>query len=267
MSNKRCIPAELKDTTSRDAPSYKFMFDQTCDKISLHSYVVNSKSSGKKNVLALSSMPVILGTTKDDGKQKPAILKFYDFSKGGTDIIDQRMGNYSVNSMSPRWIMTTFAYLLDTARVNAQTIHSMNAGTDPRKSISFQFGWDLAIALVTPHIRSRKNSLLKKLNSKTLSKMNLILNDSEDDARSIEDQNLFPHPPISPKRNRCVSCIEALRNTSGAAKLYSKITALKTQCQCCGQSVCKQHSFIMCTKCHEKIKTAKPSNEDSMDML
>ena len=38
-----------------------------------------------------------LGETKDDGKCKPALLKFYDFRKGGTDIIYQCMGIFSVN--------------------------------------------------------------------------------------------------------------------------------------------------------------------------
>lgn len=34
----------------------------------------------------------ILGVTKDDGKNKPAVFKLFDFAKGGTDIVDQRMG-------------------------------------------------------------------------------------------------------------------------------------------------------------------------------
>ena len=48
------------------------------------SYVVNTESSGKRNILVLSTLNPILGLTKDDGKSKPAIIKFYDFTKGGT---------------------------------------------------------------------------------------------------------------------------------------------------------------------------------------
>ena len=37
-------------------------------------------------------MEPILGVTKDDQKFKPQIYKLYDFTKGGADIIDQKMG-------------------------------------------------------------------------------------------------------------------------------------------------------------------------------
>ena len=53
-----------------------------------------------KNILLLSSIPARLGTTKDDGKCKPVLLKFYDFSKGFIDNTDQRMGMFPVNTKS-----------------------------------------------------------------------------------------------------------------------------------------------------------------------
>ncbi len=62
--------------------------------MTLHSYVVCTKSTGKRNVLVLSTFLPIIGTTKDKQK-KPAIMKVYDYTKGGTDIMDQRMSNYS----------------------------------------------------------------------------------------------------------------------------------------------------------------------------
>ena len=57
------------------------------------SYVVNIKSSGKCNVLVLSTLNPTVALTNDDGKSKPAIIKFYGFTKGGTDIVDQIMRN------------------------------------------------------------------------------------------------------------------------------------------------------------------------------
>jgi hypothetical protein len=60
--------------------------------MTMTSYVVNIKSPGKRNVLVLVTTNPILGVTKDDGKSKPAIIKFYDSTKGGTDIVDQKMG-------------------------------------------------------------------------------------------------------------------------------------------------------------------------------
>ena len=60
--------------------------------LSLSSYVVKTSQGKKKYVLLLSTLEPILSVTSDDNKVKPAFYKLYDFTKGGTDIIDQRMG-------------------------------------------------------------------------------------------------------------------------------------------------------------------------------
>ena len=59
--------------------------------ISVTSYVVNTKSAGKRRVLLLSTMSPILVVTKGNEKEKPALTKLYNLSKGGTDIVDQRI--------------------------------------------------------------------------------------------------------------------------------------------------------------------------------
>ena len=43
---------------------------------------------------------------KDDGKKKSAIIKLYDFTKGETDVVDQKMGNYSVKPNSSKWTVS-----------------------------------------------------------------------------------------------------------------------------------------------------------------
>ena len=53
------------------------------------SYTVATKSKGKKNVVILSTMRPMDACTKDDDKFKPQIFKFYDFTKGSTDIVNQ----------------------------------------------------------------------------------------------------------------------------------------------------------------------------------
>ena len=97
-----------------------------------------------------------MGVTKDDGKKKPAIIKFYDFTKGGTDIMDQRMDSYTTSSKSKKWTKKTFRWMLDTARVNAQTILALVKGQNPRKADSFKCSWELAMSLIKPHIERRK---------------------------------------------------------------------------------------------------------------
>ena len=55
--------------------------------------------------------------------------------------------------------------MLDITRVNSQTIVSLNRGMHPRNTDSFNFAWDLAMALVFPHIQRRRvvSGLQKKL--------------------------------------------------------------------------------------------------------
>ena len=125
---------------------------------------------GDKNVLLLSTVEPILGTTKDDEAHKPALYKLYDFSKGGTDIVDQKIGNYTVKSKSRKWTNVALAYLLHTIRVNSSTLLAMNDGKDPKSINSFNFGFELATDLVMPHIdrRSRQGlslSVLQKISS------------------------------------------------------------------------------------------------------
>ncbi|XP_041481524.1 uncharacterized protein LOC121428771 [Lytechinus variegatus] len=170
MINRKGIPAEVKPTAGRDEFSYEVYWNVENQQMSLHSYmyVVRTKSTGPRNVLVLTTMKPILGTTTDGGKHKPAIFKLYDFTKGGTDIVDQRMQTYTTKAKSNRWTMVAFYYLLDTCRVNAQSILSMNQGLDPRKASSFEFGWDLVESLVVPYIQQRPTvglptSVLRKM--------------------------------------------------------------------------------------------------------
>ena len=99
--NRKGVPEEVKKIRGREQNSYEFFWDGT-GKLTLHSYVVNTKSSGRKNVLMLSTPQPILGTAKGDVRLKPAIYKVYDFTKGGTDVIDQRINLYTCKAKSRR---------------------------------------------------------------------------------------------------------------------------------------------------------------------
>ena len=118
--------------------------------------MVKTKSSGKQNVLLLSAVPPLLATTKDDNQSKLAIYKLYNFSKGGKDIIDQKMGFYGCKSKSKCWTMNSFLYV-DTCQVNASTICAMNNDLQPRNIKFVDFGFELALSLICPHIEQPSN--------------------------------------------------------------------------------------------------------------
>ena len=81
QSNRKGIPAEIKEIKDRETNSHEIYWKKDDGIINLHSCRVKTKISGKRNVLLLSTVPPLLATTKDDNKSKPAIYKLYDFSK------------------------------------------------------------------------------------------------------------------------------------------------------------------------------------------
>ena len=64
----------------------------------------------------------------------------HDFTKNGTDIINHKMGFYSVKMTTDRWTIVSLAYLLNTVHVNACSVYAINNGLDPKKQNSFDFG-------------------------------------------------------------------------------------------------------------------------------
>ena len=97
----------------------------------------------------------MLGITKDYGKIKLGIYKVYDFTKGRTDIIDQRVGFYACKPKSRKWTITVFSYVIDMARVNSSTTFALQKKYDPCKQDSFEYCYILLYQLVKPFIRSR----------------------------------------------------------------------------------------------------------------
>ena len=54
--------------------------------------------------------------------KKTQIYKVYDFTKGGTYIIDQRAQYYICKVKSNRWTIAAFLYILDNSQINASII-------------------------------------------------------------------------------------------------------------------------------------------------
>ena len=80
-------------------------------------------------------------------------MKVYDFSKGGTDISNQRCGSFTSATKTRRWPTKMLEYVLDVTRVNAQSVYCLNTGKDPNSGLdSFRFDRDLALSLVKPNM-------------------------------------------------------------------------------------------------------------------
>ena len=194
--NRKGIPKPLLSVDGREVESMVVIWEKEQHKISLTSYVTKT-ASGKKNVIVLSSQPVFPGVTKDGGKKKPQIIKFYDFSKGGTDIVDQRMDKFSTATKSKKWKRKVWSMILDASRVNAASIVALNLGKDPRKTNSFDFCWALGTALCIPFVQKRLET--PGLQSELKEKMIFFLKQQNALPPRVEVENprgvnIFPHP-------------------------------------------------------------------------
>ena len=180
--------------------------------------------------------------TKGDYKSKPQVFKFCDFTKGGTDVVDQ-MNDYLTNrAKSLRWVMIVLYYLLDLAHVNAKTIWCIKNGIDHHKLKSYYFGWDLAKTLTVPHVICRD---VNGLDLMIQPKRNLFF----DTAFVVPE----PKPKIkkrfecTAKRKKCV-----IHQANCKTKQEKDNCPRSTdQCQSCRGSICREHSLHLCMECLE----------------
>ena len=86
------------------------------------------------------------------------MYKLCDYTKGGADIVDQKITFYLSKTKSRKWTTIAFSYLLDICRINAASVLAMNEHTEPRKHNLFEVGFSLVLKLVKPFIQGKSNS-------------------------------------------------------------------------------------------------------------
>ena len=99
QKNRAGLPNELVDAKNKDEHGYEVYWDAFNFVLNLHSYTVLNKSTGEKNVILLSTVEAILGTTKKYKDKRPATIELYNYSKGGTDI--GMFQNFNIRGQSP----------------------------------------------------------------------------------------------------------------------------------------------------------------------
>ena len=240
QQNRVGIPPEMRDIKDRDLLSYE-LYWRDDGKCNLSSYVVKT-NKGKRNVMVLSTVEPLLGVTKDENK-KPAIMKFYDFTKGGTDIIDQKMGTYTTKITSNRWTLTAFCYLLDKIRVYSCTLCALANNKDPKSVNSFDYGTEMA--LVRPYVDIRP---MNGLQSSIQNKIELYTGTKK---VTHAVRHLDEYEKTSPTPKRCRICIDDSKG-NGQKQSKDKMKKINSLCQKCGQNVCKTHVLRVCSSCNGK---------------
>ena len=79
------------------------------------------------------------GKAIDDGKGKTQIIKFYDFTEGGTDIVDQLNDCYTTRSKSCRCVMVGLSYMFDTPGVHGKTVWCLKHNSDISSTSLYDF--------------------------------------------------------------------------------------------------------------------------------
>lgn len=242
QNNRKGVPAYLKETKDKEVLSNEIFWLNGENHMSLSSYTVKTASKGKKNVLMLSTMDIPLGTTIDDGKNKMAHYKLYDFTMGGTDAIDYRCAKYSCKPKSRRWTIVAWCYTLDMFRNNSQTIYAMNTGKEISKVDSLSFGLDIVDSLVKPFIQSRN---LSGLQSDIIRKMEVVLDRS---LKQLVKDKSHPFPGKSETKSRCNLCEKECEG-EGSKRKKSNLCRLHSCCMSCGKHTCVKHLIQECISC------------------
>ena len=111
------------------------------------------------------------GATRDDGYHKPAIIKLYDFTKGGNDIVEQLNNYHTCRYRTFRWDVVALLYMLHTIRVNSKTIWCIKQDLDVRKFKSFDFTLEGAMQLIKTFIRSRNINGLRRMTIESMERV------------------------------------------------------------------------------------------------
>ena len=237
--NRQGIPTELKNTSKQVEFSVTCHYESVKKDLCLLSYTVKTKSSSKNNVLLLFTMRPLNGITREDNKQKPSIYKFYDFTKGGTDIVDQLNDYYTISSQSNSWDLVSFYYILDPIRVNSKTLFCIKKGLDVKKENTFDLTFELAKVLTYPFIEQRRINGL----GKSVIEIDFVFNRQSIPPTVSKTERRFPY---SSYKQNYFMCVEKCSTKKGK----DNASCSKEDCKSCGKSVCRKHALRICEYCN-----------------
>ena len=97
QSNRKAIPAEIKEIKDRETNSYEIYWEKNNSISNLHSYVVKTESSEKRNVLLLSTGHRFLQLQKMTTKTSPLFTNYATFQKAEQTLSVKKWGSPAVN--------------------------------------------------------------------------------------------------------------------------------------------------------------------------
>lgn len=237
--NKTCIPKEMLADKSREPLSTMFGFHEN---VTICSYVPK-----KNKAVTLISTLHNTKTISDDEKKKPEIIKHYNRTKGGVDLMDKMAGAFSVQRKTLRWPVSFFFNIIDLAGLAAYIIYKANNPTFGKKTDSRRtFLKNLGNELAMPAILTRSRTPTVYRNFKTKIAIEFIIGAPVRPPivvqKSTEQQVVRDATGRLPIVGVCVKCLET-KNRRKTRKT----------CTQCTRPICAEHSqtLTVCYLCKE----------------
>ena len=159
--------------------------------------------------------------------------------------MDRQIWKYTTKAKSPKWTRVSFHYVLDTTRVNASTVFTLNFYLSAADVNAFAIGWSLAESLVLPLARQRSTV---GLSSKTQLKLSFLVGNQQTEQASPEASD----EPTPQKKQSCHSCLKELVGKQRYKEEKSRLTKIKSTCSKCSKPTCSKHFAAICVDCAHK---------------
>jgi len=226
-SNKPDLPSDFREIGKRNLHSSLFLFRP---KVMLASYV------GKKKKLVNFLSSLHSSALIDSGEKcKPEVALFYNKTKIGVDLMNQKVSDYSCGRITRRWPMASWSNICDVSGSNAEIIyHDLypSDAPDRRRLFLKELAKELAMPLMLSRFASNS-----RLRAPVISAMKVF--GLERQEQPVNHALLSPQS-TSEARVRCKRC----KNGTKASKL----------CHYCQTPTCGTHSRSFCEYCVKRMK-------------
>lgn len=221
--NKREIPPNFLPAKKREVGTALYGFTKD---LTLLSY---AGRKGKSTIL-ISSMHH--SKDHDPLTNKPAIISFYNLTKGGVDSLDEKCSKSTTRRRTQRWPMAIFFRIIDICCNNAYILHQ-SYRDNPQITEKSNFLKQLARELVEPHMRRREAN--PRVSREIKFYIRRVL--------GIEDEAVvYPvHGDVLEKRKICSICPSRMRRMT------------KYTCNVCHKPICLQCTKKVCATCMENL--------------
>lgn len=178
-----------------------------------------------------------------DKEKKPDIVRFYNETKGGVEVLDKMVATYRSRRKVNRWTVALFCNMLDVSACNAFIMYTaLNPDWNILKRHTRRriFLDEVGMYLCYVYMDKQKND---PRGTDALALLRSVQGNQHDENQPGPSRMSFTHAPKTQKRAACAYCKRSENRT-----VYNK------PCDKCLHFVCPQHLYCLCYKCIESAE-------------